>query len=137
MTDRKNFTPKTKRLVRERANGACEVYRIPEEMRRVRYPMLPETCQRDGADVDHVQPAWMGGEPTLENGAYLCKPCHAIKTVTDKKESAKAARRRGEKGQQKRRAEASSKMGGRHWQKHEGPSTLNSKSAFYVGRKMR
>ena len=76
---RKNFTPKTKRLVRERANGACEVYRIPEEMRRVRYPMLPEACQRDGADVDHVQPAWMGGEPTLENGAYLCKPCHAIK----------------------------------------------------------
>jgi hypothetical protein len=102
---RRNFTPKTKALIRERSGGVCEVHRIPEEMRRVRYTLLPITCKRKAEEVDHVQCDWAEGDPTPDNGANLCKPCHAIKTRIDKKESAKAARRRGETGQTKRRAQ--------------------------------
>lgn len=95
---RKNFTPKTKRLIRERSNGTCEVHLIP----RCMYPALPESCSRKGEDVDHITPDWCDGPPTMENGALLCKPCHSIKTVTDNKTAKKSARLRGETGQQKR-----------------------------------
>jgi hypothetical protein len=109
---RRNFTPKTKALIRERSGGVCEVHRIPDEMRRVRYRLLPMTCKRAAEEVDHVQCDWAEGDPTPDNGADLCKPCHAIKTRIDKKESAKAARRRGETGQQARRSRA--KAAGKH-----------------------
>jgi hypothetical protein len=70
------------------------------------------TCKRPAEEVDHVQCDWAEGDPTPDNGADLCKPCHAIKTRIDKKESAKAARRRGETGQQARRSRA--KATGKH-----------------------
>jgi hypothetical protein len=114
---RRNFTPKTKGLIRERSGGMCEVHRIPEEMRRVRYQLLPMTCKRPAEEVDHVQCDWAEGDPTPDNGADLCKPCHAIKTRIDKKESAKAARRRGETGQTKRRKERGPSMQGRGFDK--------------------
>ena len=102
MTARNNFTAKTKRLVRERSGGSCEVHLIPEESRLVRYPALPGTCNRKAVDVDHIQPDWCGGSNTIDNAAHLCKPCHSIKTVTDNKEAKKRARRAGERGQQAR-----------------------------------
>jgi hypothetical protein len=111
---RRNFTAKTKALIRERSGGVCEVHRIPDEMRRVRYRLLPMTCKRKAEEVDHVQCDWAEGDPTPDNGADLCKPCHAIKTRIDKKESAKAARRRGETGQHARRSRA--KAAGKHKQ---------------------
>ena len=103
---RRNFTPATKRAIRERSGGVCEVHRIPEAMRTLRYKLLPMTCKRPAEEVDHVQCDWAEGDPTPENGADLCKPCHAIKTRIDKKESAKSARLRGEKGQYARRQRA-------------------------------
>jgi hypothetical protein len=109
---RRNFSQKTKALIRKRSGGVCEVHRIPDEMRRVRYRLLPMTCKRPAEEVDHVQCDWAEGDPTPDNGADLCKPCHAIKTRIDKKESAKAARRRGETGQHARRSRA--KATGKH-----------------------
>ena len=103
---RRNFSPATKRAIRERSGGVCEVHLIPLEMRKVRYTLLPMACKRKAEEVDHVQCDWAEGEPTPENGADLCKPCHAIKTRIDKKESAKSARIRGEKGPRARTARA-------------------------------
>ncbi len=80
---RRNFTPKTKGLIRERSGGVCEVHLVP----RCMYPALPETCKRQGAEVDHITPAYVDGPPTVENGAFLCGLCHKLKTVTDNKEA--------------------------------------------------
>lgn len=88
---RRNFTPLTKALIRERSGGACEVHLIP----RCMYPALPETCRRQGAEVDHITPAYVGGEPTVENGALLCGLCHKLKTVTDNKEAKRSNRLAG------------------------------------------
>jgi 5-methylcytosine-specific restriction endonuclease McrA len=95
---RQNFTPKTKAAIRERSGGVCEVYRIPEESRRVRYRLLPMTCKRPGAEVDHVHPDWADGPRTAENGAYLCEPCHSVKSVVDNKEAKKSNRLQGKTG---------------------------------------
>jgi 5-methylcytosine-specific restriction protein A len=43
---------------------------------------------------DHIIPDAMGGEPTLDNCAVLCRSCHSIKTRTaDVPQIAKAKRR--------------------------------------------
>ncbi len=52
---RRNFTPKTKALIRERSGGVCEVHLVP----RCMYPALPEACKRQGAEVDHITPAYV------------------------------------------------------------------------------
>lgn len=113
---RRNFTPKTKGLIRERSGGVCEVHLVP----RCMYPALPETCRRQGAEVDHVTPAYVGGEPTLENGAFLCGLCHKLKTVTDNKEAKRSNRLRGNT-QADRRAANGSRMQSRgfdrNWKK--------------------
>ena len=133
MTERRNFTPKTKGLIRKRSGGTCEVHLVP----RCMYPALPETCKRQGAEVDHITPDVFDGQNDPENGAFLCAPCHAIKTVVDNKLAKKAARRRGETGQQARRARAKAagtykpipsqgfrKMGTKPWPKRKlGKST--------------
>ena len=110
---RRNFTIKTKALIRERSAGVCEVHRVP----RCMYPALPEACKRDGSEVDHITPDWAGGDNTVENGAFLCGLCHKLKTVTDNKEAKKSNRIRG---QADKRAEGSSKMGKRPWPKGRG-----------------
>jgi 5-methylcytosine-specific restriction endonuclease McrA len=101
MSERRNFTAKTKGLIRERSGGQCEVHLVP----RCMYPALPEACSRPATDFDHITPDWAGGEPTVENGAHLCPVDHKIKTVTDNKEAKKSNRLRGEAGQLKRRAQ--------------------------------
>jgi hypothetical protein len=103
---RREFSPATKAIIRERSGGVCEVHRIPAEFRAIRHKALPTKCTRPAKEVDHIECAWSDGDPTPENGADLCVVCHAIKTRIDKKESAKSARLRGEKGQTARRTRA-------------------------------
>ena len=104
---RKNFTVKTKGLIRERSGGTCEVHLIPHCM----YPALPEACKRIGTEVDHITPAYVEGPPTVENGAFLCGLCHKVKTVTDNKEAKRSNRLAGNTQADKR---AQKKAEGRH-----------------------
>ena len=98
MTRHNDFTPKTKRLARERSGGTCEVHLIPSAMRLVRYPALPLMCGRPIKDVDHIHAAVFDGSRDLSNAACLCGICHPIKTVTDNKEAKKSRRLRGDTG---------------------------------------
>jgi 5-methylcytosine-specific restriction endonuclease McrA len=100
---RKEFPASVKKSVRERSKGTCEVHLIPDEMRRVRYPALPASCNRKAKDIDHIHGAWSDGDTTIGNAAHLCDPCHAIKTVTDNKEAKKSNRIQGITGQRARR----------------------------------
>lgn len=120
---RHNFTPKTKGLIRERSGGTCEVHLIP----RCMYPALPVTCKRQGSEVDHITPDWAGGEPTVENGAFLCGLCHKLKTVTDNKAAKKSARLRGETGQNARRQRAKAENRHRPIQSRGFSKTLKRK----------
>ena len=109
---RRNFTPKTKALIRERSGGVCEVHLVP----RCMYPALPEACKRQGAEVDHITPAYVDGPPTVENGAFLCGLCHKLKTVTDNKEAKKSNRLQG-RTQADRRAQRGPTMQSRGFSK--------------------
>ena len=91
---RQNFTPKTKAAIRERAQGRCEVHLVPHCM----YPALPETCNRPGAEVDHITPDVFAGGNDATNGAFLCVLCHKIKTYTDNREAKKSNRLQGKTG---------------------------------------
>jgi 5-methylcytosine-specific restriction endonuclease McrA len=114
---RKNFTVKTKGLIRERSGGTCEVHLVPHCM----YPALPEACKRIGTEVDHITPAYVEGPPTVENGAFLCGLCHKLKTVTDNKEAKRSNRLAGKTQADRRAAKKAEgtyrKMGGRPWPK--------------------
>lgn len=62
---RREFPSKVKLAAFERAKGHCE------------------KCGAKiigAAQVDHVIPDALGGEPTLDNAECLCKTCHAFKT---------------------------------------------------------
>lgn len=98
---RREFSGKVMAAAALRANGKCE------------------SCTRKlltgDYHYDHVIPDAMGGEPTLDNCAVLCKSCHSIKTRTaDVPQIAKAKRRErkrfGIKGERKIRA----------WRKFDG-----------------
>ena len=131
MTRRNEFTPKTKRLARERSGGTCEVHLIDKDLRKVWYSALPLTCNRPIADVDHIVPEHAGGGRDLKNAACLCKPCHAIKTVVDVKTAAKLRRLQGLTGQQKRRRENGSRWQSRPFTKPSAPSALSKASPNY------
>lgn len=66
---RREFPAKVKIAAYDRANGNCE------------------NCTRElrTGDVhfDHRIPDALGGEPTLENCAVLCRSCHGAKTTKD------------------------------------------------------
>ena len=65
---RREFSKKVKRDAFVRADGKCEV---------------PWCCARltvGKFHYDHVIPDALGGEPTLENCAVICVPCHKSKT---------------------------------------------------------
>jgi len=66
MTRRREFPAKVKIAAFKRAADHCEGCSAP---------LMPGRF-----DYDHVIPDWMGGEPTLENCAVLCKSCHGTKT---------------------------------------------------------
>jgi len=63
---RREFSAKVKALAFKRAEGCCE------------------GCGRKlfSGDIhyDHANPDALGGEPTLENCAVLCRSCHQAKT---------------------------------------------------------
>lgn len=65
---RTEFSAKVKAAAALRANGNCE------------------ECTRKlltgDFHYDHVIPDALGGEPTLENCAVLCRSCHGFKTTT-------------------------------------------------------
>lgn len=136
MTRANDFTPKTKRLARERSGGTCEVHLIDADLRKVWYSALPLACGRPIADVDHIVPEHAGGERTLKNAACLCKPCHSIKTVVDVKTAAKIKRLQGLTGQQKRKRENGSRWQSRPFPKSTRPSGLSKGNKFYRKRKI-
>jgi len=80
---RQNFSRKVKRAAIERANGHCE---------RCKAALKPGE-----AEVDHILPDALGGEPTLANAMVLCRVCHRGpegKTTQDVRRIRKADRQR-------------------------------------------
>jgi 5-methylcytosine-specific restriction protein A len=69
MTDRMEFSPKTKIAAFERAKGRCE---------KCKKKIVPTNGP---AQYDHIVPAAIGGDNSLANCQVLCKrPCHDLKT---------------------------------------------------------
>ena len=66
---RREFSRETRRAAWARAKGSCESCTVA-----IREGMGPH--------YDHATPDAMGGEPTLENCAVLCKNCHSTKTAS-------------------------------------------------------
>ena len=55
--------------------------------RRKRYPTCElryDGCALIAVDTDHRVPMRAGGRSTWANACAVCRPCHAIKTATDK-----------------------------------------------------
>jgi 5-methylcytosine-specific restriction endonuclease McrA len=67
---RKEFSAAVKRAIVKRSGGICE---------RARWKP-GEVCTKSAKDFDHIRSDGLGGEPTLENAAHLCGPCHKAKT---------------------------------------------------------
>jgi 5-methylcytosine-specific restriction protein A len=82
MTERAEFSPKTKLLAFRRAGGCCE--KCGNKIVGSRGPV----------QYDHIIPAAIGGSNELDNCQVLCKrPCHDLKThKTDVPEIARSAR---------------------------------------------
>jgi len=77
---RRNFSRKIKAAAIERAAGHCE--------------KCTAILKPGEAEVDHVLPDVLGGEPTLINAQVLCRLCHAEKTAGDIRRTRKADRQR-------------------------------------------
>lgn len=82
---RREFSEPVKRAIRERSGGACECYLMPADIRG----WFPVECDRTPAEIDHriaecLRTEAELAEPlTANDGAYLCAPCHKIKTKSD------------------------------------------------------
>ena len=77
---RQNFSRKVKAQAILRANGCCEA--------------CGGKLKVGEAEVDHVLPDALGGEPVLENARVLCRVCHVGKTGDDIRRIRKADRQR-------------------------------------------
>jgi len=77
---RKEFSRKVRQAAIARANGHCEKCKA--------------VLKTGEAEVDHILPDVLGGEPTLANAQVLCRVCHKAKTHTDIKQTRKADRQR-------------------------------------------
>ncbi len=77
---RKEFTRKIKQAAITRAAGKCEKCAAALKPRE--------------AEVDHVLPDILGGEPVLANAQVLCAVCHKEKTATDIRRTRKADKQR-------------------------------------------
>lgn len=75
---RKEFTRKIMSAAITRAAGKCEKCSAVLKPRE--------------AEVDHILPDILGGEPILANAQVLCKPCHKDKTADDIRRTRKADR---------------------------------------------
>lgn len=79
--NRREFSRKVRVAAFERAQGRCE---------RCTAKLAPGNIE-----YDHRLADWLGGEPTLENCAVLCRACHrgvGGKTASDAATIAKAKR---------------------------------------------
>lgn len=77
---RREFPRKIKAAAIKRANGHCE--------------KCSAALKPHEAEVDHILPDVLGGEPVLSNAQVLCRVCHAEKTAGDIRRTRKADRSR-------------------------------------------
>lgn len=77
---RREFSRKIRAAAIARANGHCE---------RCKAALKPGE-----AEIDHILPDVLGGEPVLANAQVLCRVCHAEKTAADVRRTRKADRQR-------------------------------------------
>lgn len=73
-----NFTRKQRAEIALRAAGCCE--------------KCGARLKVGEGEADHVLPVELGGESTVENGQWLCSPCHREKTTIDVRGMRKAER---------------------------------------------
>lgn len=77
---RREFPRKVKAAAIARAAGRCE--------------RCNAALKKGEAEVDHILPDVLGGEPVLANAQVLCSACHAGKTAGDVRRVRKADRQR-------------------------------------------
>ena len=77
---RREFSRKIKQAAITRADGKCEKCTAILKPRE--------------AEVDHILPDILGGEPILANAQVLCRICHAEKSAADIQRTRKADRSR-------------------------------------------
>ena len=77
---RKEFSRKVRQAAIERAAGHCEKCRA--------------VLKTGEAEVDHILPDVLGGEPILANAQVLCRVCHVEKSADDIRRARKADRQR-------------------------------------------
>jgi 5-methylcytosine-specific restriction endonuclease McrA len=77
---RRDFPRKVKAQAILRANGCCEA--------------CSARLKVGEAEVDHILPDALGGEPVLSNAKVLCRVCHGAKTADDIGRIRKADRQR-------------------------------------------
>lgn len=77
---RKEFPRKIKAAAIARAAGKCE--------------KCTAALKPGEAEVDHILPDILGGEPVLANAQVLCGVCHTAKTADDIRRTRKADRQR-------------------------------------------
>lgn len=77
---RRNFPRKIKAAAIARAAGHCEKCKA--------------ALKKGEAEVDHILPDILGGEPVLANAQVLCRVCHKEKTAGDIQRTRKADRQR-------------------------------------------
>lgn len=79
---RREFSRKIRRQAIQRANGCCES------------KSCGAALKPGEAEVDHILPCELGGEPTLANAQVLCRACHKAKTGDDVRRIRKSDRAR-------------------------------------------
>ncbi len=77
---RREFSRKDRAAAIKRAAGHCE---------KCKAVLKPSE-----AEVDHILPDVLGGEPILSNAQVLCRVCHADKSADDIRRTRKADRQR-------------------------------------------
>jgi 5-methylcytosine-specific restriction protein A len=77
---RREFSRKIRTAAIERAGGKCQ--------------QCGAALKPGEAEVDHILPSELGGEPVLANAQCLCRVCHAAKTANDVRRMRKADRQR-------------------------------------------
>lgn len=86
---RREFTASVKAEIIKRANGICENRFMPKDILH----RFVQPCPNPPTDVDHIYADTLetdkSGPLTADDGAYLCKMCHLIKTGSDQKMRAK------------------------------------------------
>lgn len=75
---RTEFPTSVRKAALERSGGKCECHLMPPDIQG-----FPDDCTDEAKELDHIDCDMFGGEPTLENAAYLGTACHKIKTKAD------------------------------------------------------